>query len=161
MFQLKFTATDEGIRLLLALVKKYMFSFCGYLSPTSVRYTVTRAAPQLRRGVVGYLPSFHPQQSGLIQSQSTLDPCNWIVFVLSTLTPSADGIDQPTCYLAWSSVGWCLFLYTDIIVSFIFTKCNENPFNNCKLFTTGVECMEAVIILFFLEVKVMRCHVFG
>ena len=27
MSQLKFTSTDEGIRLLLALIKKYMFSF--------------------------------------------------------------------------------------------------------------------------------------
>jgi len=93
MFQLKFTATYEGIRILLALIKKYIFSFCDYVSPTSVRYTVRRAAPQVRRGVGGYVPTFHPQRSGLIQSQSTLDPCNWIVFVLSTLTP-------PTGYLA-------------------------------------------------------------
>jgi hypothetical protein len=98
MSQLKFTATDEGIRLLLALIKKYMFSFCDYVSPTSVRYTVTRSAPQLKRGVGGYLPSFHPYLSGLIQSQSTLDPCNWIVFMLSTLTPPRG---QTSRHVAW------------------------------------------------------------
>lgn len=74
MFQLKFTATYEGIRLLLSFIKKYMFSFCDYVSPTSVRYTIRRAVTQLRRGVGCYVPSFHPQRSGLIQSQSSLDP---------------------------------------------------------------------------------------
>jgi hypothetical protein len=66
MFQLQFTATYEGIRLLLALIKKYMFSFCDYVSPTSVRYTIRRTAPQLKRGVGDYVPSFHLQRSGLI-----------------------------------------------------------------------------------------------
>jgi hypothetical protein len=32
MFQLKFAATDEGIRFLLALIKKYTFSFCDYVT---------------------------------------------------------------------------------------------------------------------------------